>query len=104
MASLEPVEDAVVLGEERRETADDNRDRISAHSMSLRPRLPLPRAHRNTFDKDFQHLPKAELCSTFSNIYSEEDHSCMYWVVTGIITRESKKLDIFVETNNENVK
>ena len=56
VASLHSTEDKDDLGEERSETADDNRDRGSARNMSLRPRLPLPNAHRNTFEKDFQYL------------------------------------------------
>ena len=71
--------------------------------MSLRPRLPPPNAHRNTFEKDFQHLQKAELCGTFPNIDSEEDHSRMYRIVTGIIARESERLDMFVKNNNKKV-
>ena len=100
VASLQSTEDKYDLGEERCETADDNRDRGSAHNMSLRPRLPPPNAHRNTFEKDFQYLQKSKLCGAFHNIDSEEDYSRMYRVVTGIITRESERVDTFVETNN----
>ena len=101
--SLELVEDTDDLGEERSEITGDDRDMRSVHNMSLHPRLPLPNAHRNTFEKGFHHLQKAELCNTFPNIDSEEDQSCMYRVVTGIITRESERLDIFVENNNKKV-
>ena len=67
-ASLETGEGVDDLEEERSETNVDDRDRTNDHSMSLRSHLPPTNAHRNTYEKDFQHLQKAELCGTFPNI------------------------------------
>lgn len=56
MESIDSVEDVDTIVEEKSVTTIDDRYRKSAHGMSLRPRIPLSNAHRNTFEQNFQHL------------------------------------------------
>ena len=61
------------------------------HSMTLHTRPPPPGSHRDTFEKEFQYLQKADLSDTSTpNLERKEQTSCMSRIVHGIITREAE--------------